>query len=152
MGDIYKGDDYHIELHLEGLNLRFSPGPPLREMVKLQKEFEVFSDRHALQDSIALLNVTAASWELRNKWHRLLGWIASLDSNLGTPAGPTIVGVLKQNLEARDPRPVHFMSHDHRSEKRVIINTKGDRVTFYIDEVYLTISMPLRKKGKALRG
>jgi hypothetical protein len=156
MGDIYKDDDYHIEIHIEGLNLRFAPGPPLEEMVRLQNEFEIFSDQHKLQDSIAVLNVTAASWDLRAKWYALLAWIAGLDSNQpGKKGGPAIVSALQQNLGyGKRALPVHFGTHDYKSEPRVLIDSRDDQQPiFYITQPYLTVSLPLRaKKQRGGRG
>ena len=147
MGDIYQDDDYYILGHVDGLNLRFSPGPPLKEMVWLQQEFDIFAEGHKLEDALALLNVTGASWELREKWRKLLAWIGGLDSNQApTKGGPAIMAMLKTNLESRTPKPVYFKTHNYADEPRVMLNPGGEQPFFYIDQQYLTVSLPLRKK------
>jgi hypothetical protein len=147
MGDIYLNDDYQIQSHIDGLNLRFAPGEPIGEMVRLQKEFKFFSAQHSLQDSISLLNVAGASWDLQEKWYRLLTWIAGLNSNrAGQKGGPAIVAALSKNLASSSPSPVYFKSHNYYDEKKVLVNTKGETPIFYIEQEYLTVSLPLRKK------
>jgi hypothetical protein len=150
MGDFYGDDDYYIQSQVEGLNLRFAPGPPINEMVRLQKEFKIFSDQHELQDSISLLNVTGASWALRAKWYRLLKWLAGLDSNQpGKTGGEAIIAALQKDLDsAKKALPVYFTTHDYNREPRVLVNTRGAQPVFYITQPYLTVSLPLRARRK----
>ena len=141
----YKDEDYVIQCHVEGLNLRFAPGEPLEEMVRLQKKFKVFSQAIALEDSIALLNVTGASWPLRRKWNRLIEWIGTLESNYRQmKGGAAISTLLKANLEGNIPLPVYFTTHDFDVDPAVLVNDTGASPIFYLEQSYLIVSLPLR--------
>jgi hypothetical protein len=147
MGDFYLDDDYYIPTHIAGLNLRFAPGVPLGEMVDFQRKFRIFSEHHSLEDSIALLNVANGSWDLRFKWRSLLGWIAGLGSNQpGKTGGEAIIGTVQHELESGKARPFHFTSHNYEDDPRVLINTTGEQIYFYINASYVIISLPLRKR------
>jgi hypothetical protein len=148
MGDFYLDDDYYIETHVAGLNLRFAPGPPLGEMVDLQRKFRIFSSHHKLEDSISILNVAGGSWDLRAKWRALLGWIASRGSDQpGKTGGEAIVGALQHELESNNPRPFHFITHNHDVEPRVLVNTTGEQVFFYVGASYVVVSLPLKRRS-----
>ena len=65
--------DNYVSGLLDQLNLRFAPGDAIKEMVALQKEFNVFSEDHALWESFALLNIgRMESWRDRRGWYRYL--------------------------------------------------------------------------------
>src|SRR5260370_21941810 len=114
MGDFYLDEDYYIDSHVAGLNLRFAPGPPLDEMVDLQRKFRIFSHHHRLEDSISLLNVAGGGWELRARWRRLLSWITVLSSDQpGKTGGEAIIGTLEHKRESYNPRTLHFITDDH---------------------------------------
>ena len=146
MGDFYKKDDHHIEGHLDGLNLHFAPGAPIKETARLHKKFNIFSEKHSLKDSISVLNVAGVHPALRNKWHKLLGWVGKLDSNQPhVTGGRAVSAMLKKNLESPKPLPVHFTSHNHRVNPKVMVKTKPVQRFFYSKEKYMTVSLPLRK-------
>ncbi|HKD28704.1 MAG TPA: hypothetical protein VKC66_22715 [Xanthobacteraceae bacterium] len=148
MGDLYLDEDYYIDIHVAGLNLRFAPGPPLDEMVDLQRKFRIFSLHHRFEDIISLLNVAGGSWELRDKWRRLLSWIAGLGSDRpGKTGGEAIIGALQHELESATPRPFHFTTHSYEVNPRVLVNTTGERVFFYINSLYVVVSLPLRSRS-----
>src|SRR5258708_3274776 len=148
MGDFYLDEDYYIDIHVAGLNLRFAPGPPLDEMVDLQRKFRIFSHHHRLEDSISLLNVAGGGWDLRARWRRLLSWIAGLGSDQpGKTGGEAIIGALQHELESDNPRPFHFMTHNYEVEPRVLVNTMGEQVFFYINSLYVVVSLPLKKRA-----
>ena len=60
-----------------------------------------------------------------------------------------IVAALIKNLESARPRPVNFKAHDSRvaGERRVFVDS--ERSLFYIDQEFLTISLPMRPRPTA---
>ena len=152
MGDIYRDEDYELQSHIDGLNLRFAPDGPIKELVRLQKEFDIFSPQHALEDSIALLNVTGASLSLREKWYSLVKWISKQKSDQPPKGGgEAIIDALRANLRSKNVLPVFFTAHDFNQDPRVKLNTKGMVAIFYISQPYLVISLPLKpRKQKRL--
>lgn len=155
MGNLMKDDDTYIPSMLDLLNLRFAPGTErgitssLREMVCLQKEFQIFQVNRSFRDSAAILNL-GGLWNprVRTRWYALLDWIGKKGSNIpGKNGNQAIVEVLIANLGSRAPKPVYFMAHPEKDDKRVLI-TSSSQPIFYITDDYITISFPMRPKGQ----
>lgn len=155
MGVLMMQDDIYIASLFDLLNLRFGPseGPTpdevggIDEMVQLQKAFRIVREGRSFRDSAAILNL-GGFWNARskNRWFNLLDNLKKVDSNRGNLKGdPAIVGALIADLEGSSPLPVHFTSHDMRSENRVLIEEQKMAVSF-IDRPYLSISLPMKPR------
>src|ERR1700747_142201 len=65
--------DTYVHRNLCQLNLRFGPDGPIEEMISLQKEFKIFSERHSLDQSFGLLNIgPQQEWSQRTGWYDYL--------------------------------------------------------------------------------
>jgi hypothetical protein len=153
MGLFLKEDDIYIGRLLDNLNLRFAPAQEpadglggIAEMVELQKKFQVFSSGHSLRDCAALLGLGGSeSWRAKNRWFELLEWLDRCPSETAQTGGARIVSVLEEHLASYQPSPVYFTAHALQTDKRVLIRP-GDRPVFYMDMLFLTISLPMQPR------
>lgn len=157
MGAFMKEHDIYVGSLQEKLNLRFAPNlgagnQGLKEMVALQKEFEIFKVGRRFETSMAVLNVTgSASSDVKERFHKYLGSLRRAKSNVaGLNGDAAIVKAIATNLAAKKPLPVYFDLHDLTGEdgNRVII-TEGARPLFYMKQDYVVISLPLALDAKA---
>ena len=82
------------------LNRRFEPDE-LREMVVLQKEFKIFSSKHTLRQSFALLGIVPADRSERERWYRFLDKLYTYKSDLqGVNGHDRVVKALADAFEA----------------------------------------------------
>ena len=157
MGQLMGENDVLIGSFLELANLRFAPrqGPEpewfggIDEIVDLQREFQIFQAGRSFQKSAALLGLGGhANSMARAGWYSLLADLANLPSNRpGQNGDEAVVGAMLQNLASPTPLPVYFMAHDSRPEgaRQVIIEDKA-RPLFYIEQDYLTVSIPMKPR------
>jgi hypothetical protein len=138
--------DHLVPSFLEDLNLRFSPGDSIKEMAKLQAEFEIFSEKHSLKESFGLLNVgPLENWAQRRGWNRYLDSLKKLPSDQpGQSAHDRIVAVLQRNLESKDPRPVHFIPHVIAARTPGLLVRPDEQPLVFSSQSYLTISLPMK--------
>ncbi|HXX82920.1 MAG TPA: hypothetical protein VEN29_02950 [Casimicrobiaceae bacterium] len=157
MGVFMLQDDIYISSLLDLLNLRFGPSEGtspdqfsgIDEMVELQKEFQILKKGRSFKDTAAILNL-GGFWNARskNRWFNLLESLKKVGSNRGDLTGDqAIVDALMANLSGKEPLPVHFTSHDLRAkgDNQVIIK-EAQRSVFYIEQQYLTISIPMKPR------
>ena len=151
-------DDPYISSMLDLLNLRFGPFAAesenenfggIYEMVKLQKEFQVFKPGRSFRDSAAVLNL-GGFWSMRakNRWYALLDDLKRVGSNKEKSGNDAIVAALIENLAAERPLPVHFKAHDWgttMADARVLIESESHPVVYDKHE-YLTISLPMKPR------
>jgi len=163
MGWIMKEDDIYIGSLLDLLNLRFAPSPGdgqewfggIDEIVALQKQFRIFQRKRSFKDSVALLNL-GGLWSARakNRWYALLEDLDSYKSNVdGMNGNDRIVHAIIENLASADPLPIYFKAHDSRASeaaKRVIAGEEA-RPLFYLEQNYLTISLPMKPRSSRSR-
>jgi hypothetical protein len=122
------------------LNKRFEP-EGLTEMVALQKEFQVFSAKHSLQSSFALLGIVPVDWSERRRWYRFLELLKTYPSDLtGVSGHDRIVKAFKDDLEADEALPVSFICHKAEDDPRVFVS-EGLPIIFSLD-TYVVISIP----------
>ncbi len=153
MGAFMKEDDIYIGTFLDLFNVRFaatpfSPNPDtvfggIDEMAKLQEEFEIFKPKRPFSDSAALLGLGGIYNALaKNRWLKLL-------RNLPDGGDQKIADALVENFKKKRPLPCYMKSHDLRTkgENRVIINESDDPL-FYLEQQYLTISLPMAPKPR----
>jgi hypothetical protein len=128
-------------LVLVHLNTRFGEGDALREMVALQKEFQIFSSKHSLRYSFALLNIAPSDWSERERWYKFLDLLNTYESDKsGLNGHDRIVNVLRGNLGSKDPLPVFFVCHPAKKNQRIFV--KIDKPVVFSPQKYLTISIP----------
>ena len=122
------------------LNKRFEP-EGLTEMIALQEEFQIFSAKHSLQSSFALLGIVPADWSERRRWYRFLELLKTYPSDLANVSGhDRIIKAFKDDLEDKEPLPVSFRCHNASDDPRVIV-TKGLPIIFSLD-TYVVVSIP----------
>jgi hypothetical protein len=161
MGPFIRQDDHLISSLLDLANLRFArcvteaASPPLHlplkdgidELKSLQQAFDIFSDKHSLADSFAVLGL-GGFWnpELKNKFY---GYLESLarerfamnGSDTGEAGDRGISAALKKNFELRIPYPVYFTAHKLDQDPRVLASY--GKPLIYMDDEYLIISFPM---------
>jgi hypothetical protein len=149
MGDFMKEDDDYISSLFDLMNLRFAVGDAIKEMVALQKEFQIFKPKGSFKNSVALLNLGGFwNWRVRKRWYSLLENLKNCPSDEeGQNGNDRIVAALAEHLASRDALPVYFTAHDSRKDKRVIVKD-GAKPIFYIEQEYMTISLPMRPRSR----
>jgi hypothetical protein len=159
MGQFMKDDDIYIGSQIDLLNLRFAPALEreadwfggIDEMVALQKEFKIFQKGRSFRDSASILNLGGFyNVRAKNRWYTLLEHLADYQSDtVGINADIAIVTALIKNLESKSPLPVYFKPHDGRKPpKWQVMILSNDSPLFYIDQEYLTISLPMAPRRK----
>ena len=133
---------HHVPMTQARVNFRFAHGDPLKEMVAFQKHFEVFSDKHPLSRSFALVDAAPHDARERSGFFRYLDRLKTVGSNVkGLDGHAAVVRALKKNFEGKNPMPVHFTYHvDPRGSQKVKISTSKPLAFSAVK--YLTISFP----------
>jgi hypothetical protein len=116
------------------LNRRFESGDAIIEMVALQKEFNVFSSEHSLQQSFALLSLVTRDWSERKRWK-------TYDSDKdGVNGHDRVIQAIAEELASETPKPVTIRCHSAKDHPTVTVST-GMPVIFSLDE-HVVISIP----------
>jgi hypothetical protein len=154
MGWFMQEHDIYIGSMLDELNLRFAPSQGkqthhggIEEMVALQKEFKIFKKGRSFRTSVSALNLAARNNEVKNRWYDLVGNLHRHPSNKGTQNGDAaIVTAIIKNLASKQPLPIYFTSHDMRgsTENTQVKIIDKDRPIHYLEQDYLTISLPMQ--------
>ena len=134
------------------LNSRFASGQPLRNMVAIQKDFKVFSDKYSLKQAYRALHIVPADFRERRLWFFFLDRLQTYPSDKGGVSGhDRIRSAYQENLESKSPLPVYTTSHLATDDPRVKV-TRG-RPVIYEKQTYLVISIPTipKEDGKAAR-
>jgi hypothetical protein len=122
------------------LNKRFEPDA-LTEMVELQREFGVFSLRHSLQQSFALLGIVPADWSERRRWYKFLEFLKTYSSDLSSVNGhDRVIKAFQDNLESEKPLPISIVCHAASDDARVTVS-EGRPVVFSLD-THVMVSIP----------
>jgi hypothetical protein len=122
------------------LNRRFEP-EGLTELVALQIEFQVFSAKHGLKSSFALLGIVPQDWSERRRWYRFLDLLKTYPSDLAGVSGhDRIIKAFVDDLEAKGPLPLSFRCHNAADDPKVIVST-GNPIIFSLDK-YVIVSIP----------
>ena len=134
--DVTAGDVFHE------WNRRFRMDGPLQEMVAIQKEFGVFSEKYSLQQAFRILNIAPHDLSERRGWFTFLDYLKRYPSDQdGVTGHDRIVRVIKDNLESDAPVPVYIATHRSADNNRVTV-TPSNRPIAYEDQQYLVISIP----------
>ena len=122
------------------LNRRFH-ADELPEMVELQKEFSVFSSKHSLHHSFALLGLVPCDRLERERWYKFLELLRTYPSDIGKLNGhDRIVKAFKDNLAPGKALPIAIVCHAAAEDPRVIVS-RGRPAIFSLDD-YVLISIP----------
>jgi hypothetical protein len=132
------------------VNARFAEGDPIREMAALQREFAVFSGKHDLQASAAVLGLVPAGSKEREGWLKYLEYLKTVDSPGSSLNGHDLIrDLLKRNLEGA-ASPVHFEIHDGEKDPHVRVKEPQPQVAFS-QTAYLVVSVPTWSEEAAKR-
>jgi hypothetical protein len=138
MGAMIK-DSTTLEILVQ-LNKRFD-SESLPEMIELQKEFEVFSDKRSLQQAFALLGIVPTDWSERRRWYKFLDYLKTYPSDLPDVNGhDRVMKAFKDGLAIEKPIPISIKCHSAAEDPRVTV-AKGRPVVFTI-ETHLIVSIP----------
>ena len=154
MGALMKEHDIYIGTFLDLFNVRFAPTPfapnpetvygGIAEMIALQKEFDIFKPKRPFSESAALLGLGGMyNAQAKNRWFTLL-------RSLPDGGDQKIADALLANFKKKQPPlPCYMLAHDLRvkGENRVIISESTNPL-FYLEQEYLTISLPMAPKRK----
>src|SRR5882762_10481526 len=138
MGDLIK-DSTTLDILVQ-LNKRFD-SDALPEMVSLQKEFKVFSPKHSLQQSFALLGIVPSDWSERKRWYKFLEHLKTYPSDLSKLNGhDRVVKAFKDGLEKAQPIPMVIQCHSAAEDPKVTV-TEGRPIVFSV-QTHSIISIP----------
>jgi hypothetical protein len=144
MGSITR-DDTVAEI-LYQTNSRFAPGEPLREMVAIQNEFRIFSERYSLKQAYRLLHIVPADFRERERYYKYLELLKRYPSDQeGVSGHDRIVRARQQNLESDAPLPMFIQTHLAATDDRVTVAV-GRPVPHETQE-YVVISIPTVPAG-----
>jgi len=140
----------HTALHiLVQINNRFGPGDPIEEMAALQKEFKVFSSKHTLHKSFALLNIAPPPGKERQRWYRYLGHLHTYPSDMpGVNGHDRVVRAAQKNLESANPLPMRLIVHSAKENRAVTVTVETPII--FSKQKYLVVSVPTRA-GREVR-
>jgi hypothetical protein len=161
MGAFMKEDDIFIGTFIDLFNVRFGAKQAERElsdggvieMAALQREFDIFKTGRPFVDSARVLGLGGFhNNRAKNRWFKLLDNLKNLKSNKdGENGDQRIVNALIANFGSKAPLPCFMKGHDLRDKKQygsIVVVTERDRPYFYIDQEYLTISLPMKPRPK----
>jgi hypothetical protein len=135
------------------MNDRFGDGGPLQEMVVIQKEFCVFSEKYSLKQAFRVLHIVPEDFNDRRFWYLFLDALKNYASDQENVSGhDRIVRAYQENLESVAPVPVFTTTHRASENNRVTV-TYGRPIIYEIQE-YLIISIPTipaAESGRAAR-
>lgn len=141
MGAFMKEDDIYIGTFIDLFNIRFAPKSDdllggIQDMRKLQNEFKIFAPGRPFSLATMLLGLSGFTNDrAKNRWQQLLQQLPGKGDQL-------ISDALAENLAKKVPLPCYMKSHFLKDDNRVII-TEADHPLFYLEQPYLTISLPM---------
>jgi hypothetical protein len=142
-------DDTTLDV-LAKLNRRFGPGG-IKEMVALQKEFQIFSGEHTLEDSFVLLGIVPCDRVERDRWLRFLDTLKKYPSDIPNLNGyKRVIAAFEQALipVTQIPAgivnpPVHVTVHSMKDDPRVTFSMQGHPLIF-TTQSYRILSIPTK--------
>jgi hypothetical protein len=112
------------------LNSRFALDDPLREMIAIQKDFGVFSDKYSLKQAFRVLHIVPADFRERRLWFLFLDGLKKYTSDRdGVSGHDRIRDAYCSNLESDKPLPVFMTTHRSSDDRRILV--KRDRPIIY---------------------
>ena len=132
------------------LNNRFGAGNTLQEMIEIQKEFRVFSEKYSLKQAFRVLHIVPADFKERRFWFLFLDGLKHYTSDQdGVSGHDRIVKAYRENLESDAPLPVYTTTHRQADDKRILV-TRGQPVIYETQE-YVVISIPIIPRAESER-
>jgi hypothetical protein len=123
------------------INARFGAGEPIEEIVGLQKEFKIFSPKHSLQKSFALLNIAPPHGGERDRWYNYLHQLRTYPSDKAHVNGhDRIVQAIQSNLESASPRPMRLVVHSAKEGRAVKVSIQTPII--FSKQKYVVVSVP----------
>jgi hypothetical protein len=120
----------------------------LPEMIALQQEFKVFSPKHTLRQSFALLGIVPIDATERKGWYRFLDCLKIYKSDLPNVNGhDRMVKAIQQNLESKAPLPMAMICHAATDNLQLNV-AQGTPYVFSAD-THIVISIPTTPRGQA---
>jgi hypothetical protein len=153
MGAYMIEHDIYIGTFLDLFNVRFAPTPTgliqelvyggIVEMAHLQEEFEIFRADRLFSESASLLGLGGIyNTQAKNRWLKLL-------QNLPDYGDQKIADALAANFKKKQPLPCYMQAHDLRPKgENVVKIVESDKPLFYLEQTYLTISLPMAPRPK----
>jgi hypothetical protein len=139
---------------LSQLNKRFGPDE-IVEMVALQKEFQIFSSDHPLEDSFRLLGIEPCDRAERARWYTFLGKLKDYESDVPNVNGYNrVIAAFEQALTIKPhipPNPVLPVFVDvHAMEKNPRVTFSEGHPLIFSVQPYKILSIPT-KPGQVAR-
>jgi hypothetical protein len=120
----------------------------LPEMIALQKEFKVFSPKHTLRQSFALLGIVPMDATERQGWYRFLDCLKIYKSDKPDVNGhDRMVKAIQQNLESKTPLPMAMICHAATDDLQLKVS-QGNPYVFSAN-AHVVISIPTTPRGQA---
>jgi hypothetical protein len=121
------------------LNSRFAPGDPLKEMIAIQKEFDVFSLKHSLASTSSLLNIAPSQAKDRRGWFKFCNHLRDVPSDTkGMNGHDRVITAVRDDLASAHPLPIFFTWHPG-----VRLEVSKGRALSFSKTEYLIISAPV---------
>lgn len=157
MGALVGDDDIYIGSFFDIFNLRFGAEQQdkgftsggISEIAHLQSEFQIFRAGVPFFESAKLLGLGGLqNNRAKNRWFQLLRWLQKVPSDVAGETGDQrIVNALIKNFAPGGAKlPCFMKAHDSRDAKGYglkVMVIVGDTPIFYINQPYLTISLPM---------
>ncbi|MCA6100375.1 hypothetical protein [Bradyrhizobium australafricanum] len=141
MGRMIQDDTTRDVLDL--LNKRFGPGG-IMEMVELQKEFDIFSPNHPLEQSFRLIGIEPADRVERKRWYTFLGTLKDYPSDQPNVSGyKRVVQAFRQALTQGPYLPVLVSVHAMKENPKVTF-ADGHTPLIYSTQSYRVLSIPTK--------
>src|SRR5579871_3325285 len=146
-------DDTTLDV-LALLNKRFGPSV-IRDMIRLQEEFGIFSLNSRLEDSFKLLGIEPSDRVERNRWYNFLGKLSGYKSDVPELNGyQRVIAAFEQSLRPVFPvtniLPVFVTIHEMKDAPRVTFKFEGSRPLIFSVQRYRVLSIPT-KPGRIAR-
>lgn len=130
---------------LELLNKRFGPGG-IKDMVALQKEFDIFSSDHPLEQSFRLIGIEPSDRAERERWYTFLGTLKDYPSDLPKVNGyDRVIQAFRQALTpaaGQAALPVLVDVHAMKDDPQVTFAFEGAARLVYSEQPFRVLSIP----------
>ena len=152
MGARMKEDDIYIGTFLDLFNVRFAPTPSslqaetvyggIDEMAKLQGNSRSSGQNGHFPMAQRYLDGGLQNARAKNRWLDLL-------SNLPDDGDQKIADALVANFKKKEPLPCYMQAHDSRPKGENVVKIfESYAALFYLEQEYLTISLPMAPKPR----
>ncbi|WP_083742317.1 hypothetical protein [Bradyrhizobium mercantei] len=129
---------------LDLLNKRFGPDG-IKEMVELQKEFDIFSADHPLEQSFKLIGIEPSDRAERQRWYAFLGKLKKYPSDMANVNGyDRVIQAFRQALTQGSALPVHVGVHTMKGNPQVTFSSEGSSPLIYSTQSFRVLSIPTK--------